>query len=558
MIQLNNASRWPSRIFGNTTVYSADPAFFSTSLDDSKLYTPNFWANIYTAFACVIISDLDDNIVVVRDHFGLEPLYYSLSNNQLIFGSNLPDIIAQHPQIITNSKQILNTLIGLTLEVEKYSDETYYKNIYRVEPGHLLKINNKNINNRSEKICFWKLDKFADSIEYKNDDDYVDHFSSLLTEAVTIQTNNKKSIAAEYSGGLDSTSVLLALSKNNINPELFIHTPPPTENQDTREIICAKKVVQQLRIKNVNYVDASEFDLIETVHNCAKYFAGAPPYLFSIFAGNIHQSVTKKGYNILLSGFGGDQCISGHAPLHACISQLHSQQQYKLAWHELRCYYQMQGTVSSNMLRRFLHLLKLSHPLLFNTLSKTGNIGNIILSYIKDNPLELKIKLIKLSGKKYGYNSLRNFEYDLLQGKRSHEIRMNIEYSAVFGKANGFKYQYPLLYPKLVDFCFRLPLEQKRRNGVNRYLIRKYLSRALPSDLFDNHVKNGAGFIMPATMAKAADLFQTSTFNEIFQQLPFQNEIEHIAKMSNSAFPSNLHLMKLYAYMFKYYSEQML
>ena len=509
MLILNNASHWQSRNFGHQTVYSPDPGLFNLIENAPSLQDKKFWANLYTSFACIITSSNNDEIIMVRDHFGLEPFYYSLVNNQLIFGSNLPNILEQLKQknlsIKKNEQQVASFFLNFGTYNNDYTDETYYKNVYRVEPGYLLKLNQFSSNYNLKKICFWQLDKSATTIQYKTDEEYLEHFESLLNEAVCAQIFPNQLVAAEYSGGLDSTTVLTAAYQNNIHPELFMHTPNAGEDEP-REVISGKAVIQQFNLK-ANYIDATEFDTIETLQNCAKYFAGAAPYIFFMYAGNIHQAVAKNKHTTLLSGFGGDECVSSHAGLRFCIASLYKNQQYKLAWQELYQHYHMRGTTPPHLLKRVVQLFKMSHPLLFDKLAGARDIGSTLLSYLKQTSFNKPTSGMMMPK----HRSLRDLEYWSIHGK---EVRMRVEYSAVLGKKLGFRYQYPMLYPKLVDFCYRLPLEQKRRNGVNRYLVRKYLAKSLGHDLYDKHPKVGSGSIMPATIDKAKALQQQGLFKE--------------------------------------------
>ena len=560
-MKFKNVSNWSSRTFRDTIVYSPNPTIFELLSNQPTLCDKEFWAKLYIPFACVIVSTIQNEIILVRDHVGLEPFYYSIRNNQLFFGSNIPDILEQMIKngisIVRNEQRIIESLLDISLyECNKYTDETYYNNVYRVEPGYLIQISNIESNYDCKKTCFWQLDKHASIIQYKNNDDYLEQFSSLLDEAVTSQINSNQIIAAEYSGGLDSTAVIAAAHRNNIHPELFMHVPP-SNMDETREIKAGKSVIAQFNLK-ANFIDATGFDFIETLHRCAKYFAGAPPFAFFMFAGNIHQAVANRGHTNLLSGFGGDQCVSGHVPLQLCILQLYRVQQYKLAWEELHYHYHIQGTIPPVLLKKLVYFFRMTHPNLSNKLSQLRSIGDSFITYLKQKPFQpptlIKQNLPKNSFK--NYNSLRDFEFSTTHGK---EVRMRIEYSAVLGKALGFQYHYPLLYPKLVDFCFRLPLEQKRRHGVSRYLMRKYLAKSLGRDLYDLHPKVGSGSIMPATVAQVSDLYKHGAFDNMFQNLPYQHEIDYIIQNLKPDHP--LHneqwRFKINDYMFKYYWQEM-
>ena len=117
-----------------------------------------------------------------------------------------------------------------------------------------------------------------------------------------------------------------------------------------------------------------------------------------------------------------------------------------------------------------------------------------------------------------------------------------------FAKAMGFEYKYPLLYSKLVEFCFRLPIELKRRHGVNRYLMGRYLAQYLPEKYY-NHRKINGLTIIPATFQKSKQFYAQGKFDDYFKDLPF-----------SKYFDKNLDKdqvlgAKIHAYMLKYYLE---
>jgi hypothetical protein len=103
---------------------------------------------------------------------------------------------------------------------------------------------------------------------------------------------------------------------------------------------------------------------------------------------------------------------------------------------------------------------------------------------------------------------------------------MRIEYSAVVARYMGFRYQYPLLYPPLVEFCFKLPPVQKRRQGQNRLLARRYLNNQLPSGLFNMHKK--CGDILPGTIPKCRHLYEKGKLDFQNQDLPYAEVYEYM------------------------------
>jgi asparagine synthase (glutamine-hydrolysing) len=466
----------------------------------------------------------------------LEPFYYYFKKGQFIFGSSIPDIINNLPHTAEiNTSQVLDLFSnGLNTE-QMYSDETCYQDIYRVEPGHKLTIKS----NQIQKTRFWQLDKDSSTIHLKSDAAYLEHFSELMSESIKSLTADTSTPASEFSGGIDSSSILIAAQQNGIQPALFRHIPTDNRNDDDNaEYINANEVIKHLRPEKVYNIDATFFDPISTFQHCALIYAGAPPFVFFMLANNIHQAVVAHHHDVLLSGFGGDECVSGHAPMHAYLRPILKNHNYKKAWSEFSDSFRFKDKVPPSAIKRFIYLLQLSHPALYSLISSVKNVEYAVTHYLKR----------KSENKPFAYARLQDYEYDLLQGPRSHHVRMRVEYSAVLAKSMGFEYRYPLLNPKLVEFCFRLPPEQKRRNGINRYLVRRYLAQFLSEKIYNRHQKTGS--LMPATFEKCKHYYLNGTLDKHFTGLPFIENCHKDLDENRQLFA------KMYAYMFKVYFEK--
>ena len=508
-VAIVNASQWCSTNSNGKHFYSPHVAFMDAIQKQADLST--ICRQTYTPFAGIIYDSARQSILAVRDHFGLEPFYYSYINGQFIFGSRIPDLLKHMPSPpALNTEQINQLLVKKWIGREAYSDETYYQSIYRVEPGCELHFD-LSTQTPSIKIPFWDLRQCDKTILYSDKRDYVAHFSELLSKAISVQCGNGTNIAAEFSGGLDSSAIVTAAFQKNIDLTLYTHvaTPGSCATDDMPQV---KHLIHGLGIKNSHYVDAQQFDFIASMNEYAQYFGGAAPYNGFVLASNLHHAIAKQGHPTVLSGIGGDECASSHAPLNAYLPQLMREQGKMAVWRELNQNYPGARQTIPQQINKSLQWLK--HVI---TTSNT---------------------------------SLREHEYNLLQGPGSHHLRLRIEYSAVVAKSLGFNYVYPLLYPPLVEFCHQLPLEQKRRNGVNRCLIRDYLAPFFSSNLYGKQSKSGS--VTPATLDKVRTLFIAGHYDTLFENLPFKQEREQVYKQgkTNKKYPF-MHDMP--AYMFKTY-----
>lgn len=509
IVAIVNASQWHSTQSNGKYFYSPRRTFMNTMQKHCNLSA--FFQKTYKPFAGIIYDSTRQTILAVRDHFGLEPCYYSYTNGRFIFGSRIPDLLKHLPSpFALNTEQINQLLIEKWIGREAYSDETYYQLIHRVEPGCELHFD---LSTQASpiKMPFWDLKQYDQTIDYSDKRDYVAHFSELLGEAIGLHCGSKTNIAIEFSGGLDSSAIVTAAFQKNIDLTLYTHIATPN-SYATDDMPQVKHLIRSLGIKNIHYVDAQQFDFIASMNEYAQYFAGAAPYNGFVLASNIHHAIAKQRHLLVLSGIGGDECVSSHAPLNAYLPQVLRERGKKAVWRELNQ----------------------NHPNTRQTLPQQINTSLRWLKYAMTKP----------------NGSLREHEYNLLQGLGSHHLRLRIEYNAIVAKSLGFDYVYPLLYPPLVEFCHQLPLEQKRRNRVNRCLIRDYLAQFFSSDLYGKQSKSGS--VTPATLEKVRTLFIAGHYDTLFEHLPFKRERDQVymKNKTNKYYPF---MHGIPAYMFKTY-----
>lgn len=491
--------------------------YFNHSIS-AKIHTFNdalnttLWRDYLKPFACAVIHNDSNDVILMRDHIGIEPLYYCHHlGKKLIFAQSIPEILEQLP----NHPPLLESQIDMLFSEHKiYSDETHYQGIYRVEPGHLMHFKS---DGTVVKKAFWQLDPHQPMLDYKNEQDYHDHFSMLMTESLLHATDNQSNIAAEFSAGLDSSAIYCAAANLNIKPKLYMHIANPgSKSANTYKDYYEKAFIDHYQLNDIQRIGSDNFNPIDVFKDYASLFAGPAPYLFYMFANPVHQAVAAGQHPILLSGFGGDQCLSGQLPLNFILPELLHQGEYRQAW---------QSLPATNRIKKSLLLAKHMHPTLYaialNLKKNKRQFKNVFLSQATRQST-----LIHPYERMY-YPTVRQTECALLQGADSHEVRMRIEYSSIISKKMGFEYRYPLLYPKLLEFMLRVPTEQKRRDGRGRYLIRHYLSQSLPNDIFSTYRKQDGLGIVPSTFDLFQNQFDAGCYQHDFDDLPCGDKVKH-------------------------------
>lgn len=467
-----------------------------------------FWRDCEGPFACVIQDKRTQDLLLVRDHLGVAPLYYGHKAGQLIVGNALPDLLAHlpaTPPLCNNEVSNLFSLFPL------YSDDTLYTGIQRVEPGHMIRITPEG---RITKQAFWTLNPEGEMLHYAHEEEYVEHFTALMRQAIHSATTGFEQVAAEFSAGMDSTAVYTACRAQGIEPDLFMHAAIAGSAEEQRyHDDLEQAIINQLKPQALYRIREEGFDPLTLCQTYSQWFAGSPPYVFDVFAHNLHRAVTHQKHRLLLSGFGGDQGVSGHASLRFILPELIARQGLRQT---RRLVTRQTPTSFLSTLKQDVKLLSHASPWLYHLTHRLQRLRQVMSAWMaKENPPHPH----PYDG--VYFKTLREAECALLQGAFSHEIRMRIEASSIVSKQLGFEYRYPLLYPKLLEFYIALPIDQKRRNGQGRFLMRRYLEKQLPNAGFQHYQKKEGLYIYPATLAHFTKQADQGCYDSLFKTLSY-------------------------------------
>lgn len=258
--------------------------------------------NIEGCYAICLLDNNNKDVYIIRDRFGIKPLYYTRNNEKLIFASEIKSIIQD--ESVERKFDIETVLISLNCKLWMDPKKTLFQNIYMLEPGNYIKINS---NYKIEVKKYYEL-KFKD--EYKDPKKLVEDFSKEFTKSVKKKLISKVPVAAFLSGGLDSSLVCKILNdsmKQKLNT-YTIHYDFDNDldlnyaNQLKREegfeqhnILITEKMYNIENIDKVTY--SVEEILIDKVYI---------PMYFN------YKAAKDDGYTVVVSGQGSDEVWLGY------------------------------------------------------------------------------------------------------------------------------------------------------------------------------------------------------------------------------------------------------
>ncbi len=255
-------------------------------------------------------------LFAARDHTGERPLHFTCSSgpgNGFAFASTPPGLCVL-PSIghRLNLPHMAHFLAALSAS----GTETFFEGIEVLPPGHWMKVSASGIEIRR----YWHpID--APEIRYRNDHDYIDDFRERFDCAVRARLAGDGDVAAQLSGGLDSSSVtataarLLAAQGRNVVS--FTSVPMPAydgsalfgrfgdEGAMAAEVAACYPNIQHIR------VNAAGRDVVSSAKLDACR-SGQPTFnpTNRLWIDAILDGARDRGLSILLQGTCGNATIS--------------------------------------------------------------------------------------------------------------------------------------------------------------------------------------------------------------------------------------------------------
>jgi asparagine synthase (glutamine-hydrolysing) len=156
-------------------------------------------------FAFAIWDERRRVLLLARDRFGKKPLYYFQTPRGLVFGSELKALL-QHPSC---PAEIDRDALAQYLAFEYVpAPSSILAGIYKVPAAHMLVWEDGRVSLER----YWQL-PFAPDEPPRPMDEYVEEFRALLRAAVGRRLISDVPLGAFLSGGIDSSSVVAAMSE---------------------------------------------------------------------------------------------------------------------------------------------------------------------------------------------------------------------------------------------------------------------------------------------------------------------------------------------------------
>ncbi|MGC1479140.1 MAG: asparagine synthase (glutamine-hydrolyzing) [Chthoniobacterales bacterium] len=260
-------------------------------------------------FAFALYDRKEDRLALVRDRFGVRPLFYYVSEKGIYFGSEVKVLLA-HPDVPCrlDRKAALNQMMQTMV-----LGTSAFEGIRAVKPGHMLLIKRRGDRLEIEEQKYWDLDfPEADARDLgRSEQDHVETIREELVEAVAHRLEADVPVGCYLSGGIDSCCILGMASGAMQSPvkafTISFDSDDYDESQIAREMAASVGADQDVIELKAAELYGENFE--RTVWHAERTFyntLGVAKFCMS-------RHVRDAGYKTVITGEGSDELFGGYA-----------------------------------------------------------------------------------------------------------------------------------------------------------------------------------------------------------------------------------------------------
>jgi len=411
-------------------------------------------------WASAIYDHKQDTILLTRDRFGIKPLYYSIVDDNLIFGSEIKFVASFMDKLYANEQMVYEYIEYGYLS---HTNKTLFKDIEQLDNGYYGVYSYSG---------FQKKQYY--SIEEKVTINPIQTIKKKLLDAIKIRMRADVEIGSLLSGGMDSSSIVCIIHSEKLKNNMDTFTATYKEKELDFESKYVQDIIKKTDFNNHSIFLEPEDKLVDKL----LYILETPYRSFAQNAMfNLYEYIDKNtNIQVVINGSGSDEIFSGYNAHYS---------------------YYLLTLLFRGKLFKFFSEIKFikqrtdrSYSSLFIELFKTLLIHFNFQKYFKKKDI-FKNKL-STDRKIKSLNPLRNEilinrEYSALPEYLLYEDRISMYFS--------LEVRVPFLDYNLVSEAHNLKDEDLIKDGITKYTLREAVRGIIPKSVYER--KDKKGFFTP-------------------------------------------------------------
>ena len=459
-------------------------------------YGYNLVEKLNGMFTFAIWDSNKKELFLARDRLGIKPLYYTISNKEFIFASEIKSIL----ECETINREVDTTALANYFSLRYVpAPRTMFEGIRKLKPAHYLVVNKNGI----QEQCYWDLK----CVPINGHQGYFEEkIIEGLKESVRERLIADVPLGAFLSGGLDSSLIVALMSQLTDEPIKTFSVGFVGEEFDERD--HASYVADYFGTDHHEIeVKIDRLDLLPTI---VEHFdepiadpAAIPTYLISEFA--------RKSVKVVLTGEGGDELFGGYERYR---SELEFNKYFSHIPDPLRKSLKLFNVVPGKYTT---FLSSRVNEIESYSLRSEGYDNPHVLNMATDNNENVKSMVEQSFRDKPDY--LSKMAYFDIKCWLPDELLMKVDKMSM---ANSLEARVPFLDHRFVEFAFNIPSDYKIRNGTEKFILRRAAKKILPDEILE---RKKHGFSVPIKMwfRESRDIIDQYMDKDVLRQVKYLN-----------------------------------
>jgi len=449
-------------------------------------YGDEFVTHLRGMFGFALWDRTRQRLLVGRDRLGIKPVYFAQSGQTLAFASESKAILSRPDFSPALDQQALRQYLTLGYVPSPFS---MFAGIRKLLPGHMLVIEG----GRVEERRYWS---FVVEPDRKPDEgEWIEEIRAALNDSIEAQMVSDVPIGAFLSGGVDSSTIVAAMSRFSSSPvkTYAIGYSGTTGAALYNELDHARRIAEQFG------TDHHEIEVQPAVIQLLPrlvWHMDEPTADSALITSSLVSEFARRDVKVILSGVGGDELFGGY-------------DRYQLP-HLVSLYRRIPGPFRRGLLNPLLGVLPVArHTRLLNLLRAARKVAGVadkdsVARYHEVMEVFGTTDLAELlPGPSVPFKSALSDALTRYLGNTELDQMMAADLATQLpddlllltdkvSMGHSLECRVPLLDERLVDLAARLPAELRVRGRETRYILKKALRGILPDQTLDR-AKRGFG-----------------------------------------------------------------
>ncbi|MDD5085103.1 MAG: asparagine synthase (glutamine-hydrolyzing) [Candidatus Omnitrophica bacterium] len=505
-------------------------------------------------FGIAIIDEIKNKILLIRDHFGIVPLFYYFNGSQCYFSSEIRGFGA-----VDNIPKLFNpkALDQLFTFWTTTGNTTFLQNIYQVRPSHYVEIDANGVREKAYYNLDLSREKIITSIDF---DETKERVRALLTDAIKIRLESSDVEVGTYlSGGVDSsivTKICKALKRDRLQTFSVYFTDPLYDEKKFQESFLSETNVVS------NYINISYRDIVDNFEDAIDHagqpiFRTAPVPLF-----RLSELAHNKKIKVVLTGEGADEVFWGY--------DIFKELKVRRFWAK-RPSSDKRSLLFKKLYPQFPHFDAKYHAFISSfykkaLLSDDEEFYSHLVRWENGIPLKAMYS-DRMKESVQNYDCIDEFRAQLPDNFKQFSDGGKCQYLEMqtllpgyllssqgdrMSSAHSVESRIPYLDRRIVEFCACLPEQFKLHHFVDKYILRETFKEILPAAIysrskqayqapeltaFAQYAKGSyVEYLMSEEVTKTAGIFDQRRIGILLEKVNNAKGVSRVSTRDNMAF----------------------